>query len=425
MGLLGEQPHPWPQKLRNLSCFKNQHAQERPIVPLDRRIYLSSTLIPYHTIQKRLSISMSDSDDLESPVFKYKRVAFKRKQPEPDSDDSDESATEDQALHSVAPEQAKCSLRAQLDADDDESSDVEIMVTKSVCLKRTSVVECSLDSDDEVDILPVKPFATDLYFNENLRPDSIQALKRAREAARNLKSAQAYHADEVCIVPRIPEARPQVVDRVIRTVPVIVDRSALQVTPSAQNFGRSIAVKMRSTLINDKGSKQTQEDLMMTKEHEPLQYLLDRYRKQKGLPDATKIVFLFEDGIMDMTKTPQFFDLDDDELIDVEYKTLADKTSQPPKPIPLVVVPSKKVDLGKRLRIKLRTVNGTKEIHADTLKTYANEPFQVLMNKYRKKYKIAPSKAIQFTFEDVLTMNQTPADVDMESDDTIDVKIKC
>jgi hypothetical protein len=48
----------------------------------------------------------------------------------------------------------------------------------------------------------------------------------------------------------------------------------------------------------------------------------------------------------------------------------------------------------------------------------------MLGEKFRKKNKIAASKTIQFFFEDVLKMNQTPADVDMESDETIDVKIK-
>ena len=367
---------------------------------------------------------MSDSESPESPAFEYKKIAFKRKQPEPDSDDDDsDNGSGVQVQPSTSHSRINGSLQAQLDISDD--SDDEIIESKAFTQKSKSAVEQALDSDDddEGDTLPATTIASCLNMNTKDHLQSLQQLQRARQAQLKLRLAQAYHAEDVHIPFPTPTSFP---------IPTLLDRPTRSAPTSSVSLGRTISVKMRTTkIINNKRSCQNLEDFMEVKERELIQNLVDRYRDQKGLSDGTKIIFRFEDGIMDVTKTPQFYDLDDDELIDVEFKTLVvfastlktDAALSQKLTVPDITTPIK-IDLGQPLFVNLRTVNDTKQVSTDVFKTYENEPFRALMDRYRKMKGIAESKVIQFIFEDVLNMDQTPAHVDMESEEMIDVKIK-
>lgn len=361
---------------------------------------------------------MSDSEGPESPAFEHKKVAFKRKQPEPDSDDSDDSDI--QVQPSVSHSRTNCSLQAQL-LDISDDSDADIIDSKAITQKSKSAVEQALDSDDEADILPATAQDSCVYMNTKGHLQSLQHLQRARQAQLKLRLAQAYHAEDVHIPLPTPKSIP---------IPTILVRPTQTALTSSVTLGRTISVKMRTTkIINNKRSNQQLEDLMEVKELELIQNLVDRYRNQKGLSQGTKIIFRFENDIMDVTKTPQFYDLDDDELIDVEFKTLVVFASTTGAIIPqkhgvAAIATPIRIELGQALFVNLRTVNATKQVSTDVFKTYENEPFRALMDRYRKMKGIAESKVIQFIFEDALKMDQTPADVDMESEETIDVKIK-
>jgi hypothetical protein len=353
--------------------------------------------------------ALATMSDAQSPIFKYKKVPFKRKQAVDTDSDSDDSHCKH--VQASSAKRSTRTLREQLENDDD--SDVEVAHFQPAA-KTKSSVERMLDSDDEGEAQshPIKPVASYLYGKNNKEnSETIQMLLKSREAQRKLILAQNYHAEDVFIP--------------IMSAPVELPASRpAPAAPAPVSLGANITLKVRTTIIvNNQKSNQPLEDLMVVKEHEPLQRLLDRYRKQKGLSHGTKIIFCFE-GVMDMTKTPKFYELEDEDLIDVSYQTLAIMARKPGKSVETAAAPTKKVDLGAALFVNLRTVQGSKEISNEVYKTYEKETFQMLGEKFRKKNKIAASKTIQFFFEDVLKMNQTPADVDMESDETIDVKIK-
>jgi hypothetical protein len=341
----------------------------------------------------------------QSPIFHYKKVPFKRKQAVDTDSDSDDSDCKEFQESS-----AKRTLREQLENNDD--SDIEIAHFQPAAQTKSSV-EQMLDSDDEVEAQSpaIKPAASYLYnANNKGKSETFKILLKSRAARRKLISAQNYHAEDVYIP--------------IMSAPVELSPSRPAPAVLAPfSLGANITLKVRTTIINDNHTKKQQlEDLMVVREHEPLQRLLDRYKKQKGLSDATKIIFCFE-GVMDMTKTPKFYELEDEDLIDVSYQPPAIIAQIPAKSVE-TVAPPKKAALGAALFVNLRTVQGCKEISKEVYKTYEKETFEMLEVKFRKKNNIPASKTIQFFFEDILKMNQTPADVDMESDETIDVKIK-
>ena len=80
---------------------------------------------------------------------------------------------------------------------------------------------------------------------------------------------------------------------------------------------------------------------------------------------------------------------------------------------------------GQLLKLTLRRAITSKNIEDDVLEIGSKDTFSVLMEKYKEKKKLGRAKQVVFKFDgEPLRPNQTPAMLDMESEDLIDVTVQ-
>ena len=77
------------------------------------------------------------------------------------------------------------------------------------------------------------------------------------------------------------------------------------------------------------------------------------------------------------------------------------------------------------LNLKLRTIVQGKLVSEDDFELKEREPFSKLVELYKAKKNLGPSKHVVLSFEgDSLGMAQTPQSHDMETDEIIEVILK-
>jgi hypothetical protein len=82
---------------------------------------------------------------------------------------------------------------------------------------------------------------------------------------------------------------------------------------SAANLGREMQVTLRRQLVG----KKVTEDNFSVRAKEPIQVLVDKYRAKHSLGGRATIIFKFDGDKMRLDRTPESYDMDDEDLIDV------------------------------------------------------------------------------------------------------------
>jgi hypothetical protein len=104
--------------------------------------------------------------------------------------------------------------------------------------------------------------------------------------------------------------------------------------------------------------------------------------------------------------------MEDEDMVDVEAR-----------PSSISSAPNGMTSLGPLLKFQLRKQNG-KRIVEHSFQHGQNVPFQDLVDKYRKKTKVAASEALIFRYAGtVLDLTKTPAASDAASGGVIDVAV--
>jgi hypothetical protein len=78
------------------------------------------------------------------------------------------------------------------------------------------------------------------------------------------------------------------------------------------NLGSSIQLTLRQ-----QNGKTTSQDAFSIRMKEPFQALAEKYRSSKSLGPSTRIAFHFDGETMGMTRTPESYDMEDEDLVDV------------------------------------------------------------------------------------------------------------
>jgi hypothetical protein len=90
-------------------------------------------------------------------------------------------------------------------------------------------------------------------------------------------------------------------------------RSGNAVTaPVTANLGKSIELTLRQ-----QSGKAVSQDVLSICMKEPFQALADKYRSSKSLGPSTLITFKFDGETMRLTRTPESYDMEDEDLVDV------------------------------------------------------------------------------------------------------------
>jgi len=187
----------------------------------------------------------------------------------------------------------------QLLSDDDDDDDVICRTFRSPPKRPASNVSATRNGKQETD--------------PSVRAESNAALEIGRLAREKLKAAQNYKAKELDPIPppsSTPIQRESVVQR-----PVVVVRPSYAVIPPVQTTvsytGPTIQLKLQYTHpVTNKNSKMS----VKIKMDQPLQHLVDEFQSKQPTLKITSMKF--DGDKLNMTKTPSFFDMDDDDMVD-------------------------------------------------------------------------------------------------------------
>jgi hypothetical protein len=262
------------------------------------------------TTNKRRKIVDTDSEDSDesfaSPEV-AKRKPSSLKKTHDNMSDSDESDYFSNKKKKTTPKKTKPKVY-ELDSESD--SDVENLLIQSSPKKKQRDLECT-NEDTKIQPSPRKQ-----QQSEAVRADSEKTLEDAKKARENLQKAQNYHAEEL----EEDEVDVEEVDddssvEALESVPAAARAAAAPLT--AVYTGSNLKFTLRYKDLNNN----TREVVLRIKSDEPLHLLKERFQR------GSIISLKFEGQQLNLDKTPQFYEMEDDDLLDAVIQVAASATS--------------------------------------------------------------------------------------------------
>ncbi len=220
-----------------------------------------------------------------------------REQSMNDPEDEEEDDSDDELLADSMPKKEKTKSIDLLSSSD---SSLEVLSPpKAASAIDIDSDDSDSDSDDDID-----PSTIQVRLDEK----TAQMLAKSRLARSNLHTAQDYHADDVHVEVEEPEflLTPTVVRRAPRPPPKIDYGKPLRVNCGCRSLGGQNLPKEKQSVF------------LTVKEKEPLSHLIERFCKAHNLaPEKSTIALNFDGQTLDPTKTPIFYELEDEDLIHV------------------------------------------------------------------------------------------------------------
>jgi hypothetical protein len=344
------------------------------------------------------SSSSDDSDDDDSSDDTSINANKKKKQNNTSGWKKQKTAGQVSSAASRKKKQA-IALDSSSDSDNsDDDDDCAVDVTSTAKLKRVPAaaaakassevaIDCmSSDSDEDkftsstrqTNLSSTSSKKSAIYKSEepqqminhdpSVRANSNATLEAAKRARAALLQSQVYHAEDVA-VPSLPSqiegvrpssSSPAVVDLESNNFETSTSSQAISNAPStaASYTGAIITMYLRyKDTLSNKESKVN----MKIKMDQPLQHLVDEFQFGK----ITQIKF---DGQnLDLTKTPSFYDMDDEDLVDA------------------VVTSTKKGKVEEKVVIHVRSAG----IRNETYQMKKSDPLEKLVGDYCKKNQLS------------------------------------
>lgn len=285
----------------------------------------------------------SDEDDESKPGRNQKKENKKKKK---------KQLSSRQKLSAIS-KSIKTTVNQRVEQDlvvlDDSDEDEDVLPIVPIAAKKTTTIDLVLDSseDDEKDGCARRTRAT--RAGNRREQKSYKAVLNARAAAMSLRKAQNYHAEDVCLPS--PQAATSTTTTTLPSSPIptttsLVDDKTALGSSKKQDLGPSLRVSLRITKVivknissnnnNRRRTRRSNQTSLSTvtqqqtdesrvnlsiRQHEPLQRLLEKLTKTRtNLADSCSIAFSIDGENMDFHKTPEFYDLEDEDLIDVTVK---------------------------------------------------------------------------------------------------------
>lgn len=320
---------------------------------------------------------MSNTDENQvctTNVFEFKKKAFQHKRPVDDSESDDEDM--------IFRKRSKDTndIMKQLEEEDDSDIEIDPNHSKSIegAMPKVDFILSDDDSDDDDKDVAIPP---SLMLGHNI--SSLESIQRARMARAKLENAQRYHAED------IPES---------------YEGGTLQIDLPSRHLGAKVDVSIQYL------GRYTNTFLYNL---EPLQKVVDRLREHYQLKKNQNLVLELKQKTLDLTKTPASY-----KISNGAFLILRVIESQHH-----VITAAK--NLGPTLKLKLRTIANGKLVSEDDFDLKEREPFSKLVELYKTKTNLGPSKHVVLSFEgDSLGMTQTPQTHDMETGEIIEVSLK-
>ena len=259
------------------------------------------------TTKRRKMITYSDSDsDASSVEFQGTSSTNKKKKV---VDSSDDSSSDE--LFRAKTSKAATKRTVELD-DDDSDSDIELLTSKNKSQTRRSPRK-SKSPPKKASSSKLTATKTTESNDTQLRAKSCEALEQSKRAREAMKKAQGYHAEDVDVPsPQCPNVAASshvynVDDDSEDDLEPLVVATKPSIVPTPIIYSGSI---LRLTLRYKDNMNKNAEKTLRIKSDEPLRLLKDRFQ-------GGSIVSLKFDGrILDLNKTPQFYEMEDEDLLD-------------------------------------------------------------------------------------------------------------
>jgi Ubiquitin-2 like Rad60 SUMO-like len=162
------------------------------------------------------------------------------------------------------------------------------------------------------------------------------------------------------------------------------------------------------------GKSPEEEDRWTMGTQQPLQVLVEQYAQRHHIPSPSQISLHFDGDALHLQKTPAFYDMDADDLIDVQV-------AKPPA-APVAARRPK----GPSIVLILRRADPQKpsQPQETRLPIGKQQALQVLVQQYAQMHGICAISKISLYFDgDRLNLQTTPAQYDMDEEDLIDVTV--
>ena len=377
------------------------------------------------------SDSDDDSDDLGLGLGSNSRAASDRKRAlmqklyQSSSDDSDDDSSDDvsfsarkrkqsgnnnkkpAAKKSAPPRKSAIALDDSSSSDESDSDCMDVTNTASTSARSrrqpaaaaaarasAAAIDCmSSDSDEDIAITSERgstrstrtnprttaAYKTDeggMHHDPSVRANSNATLEAAKRARALLMKSQVYHAEDV----NLPSLPSQVVPAA-RASPAVLDLSTNDyestnvsysaprkaTTPTVSYSGPTITIYLR---YRDQSNKESKVSLKI-KTDQPLQHLVDQF--QRGKVTQMK----FDGQNLNLTKTPSFYDMDDEDLIDATVVADNNGASKAAAKAPL---------REEKFVIHVRGAAGTSN---ETYQMKKSDPLKKVVDAYCKKNRLS------------------------------------
>lgn len=361
-----------------------------------------NTSSPSPVKKRRTTQAVSGEDQLKrierKKVIKNKELEEKvRQKIKEDFGDSDEESIVEIGRKSHSSQKQRNQDDSIIEILDDSPSN-KVPAAASIQNQDSTTFNSSIElSSDDEDY----PIVT----NTPLDGASLSVLQRSRMAAMHLTQAQQYHAEDI------------VVDtREIETPVVAAKPSSVTDYQTKQpvKLGKALRLTCRSQIEVNGKKRPVSEKVYTIREKESFQVLFEKFVKENDLPQSARVTFLFDGMTLELSKTPSSYEMEDEDLIDVNAKANI---------IPSRAGVTTTTYNGPKIKIKLRRKVGG-QFDEIELQMGNADTFQRLLDMYLEKQKL-PRERVKLHFDgESLDLKTTPAQVDMESEDLIDVIYK-
>ena len=179
--------------------------------------------------------------------------------------------------------------------------------------KSTQVLSClSSDDDSDAEDLTSMPSRRPV----NLPPALAASLRKIQQAKARLEQAQEYHAHDIHVAVQETVYVP--------TAPLVHKPAPSHANPIVKmDMGAALEFTCRCGHVVINGikepmAKDKQSTMLIVREKEPLSSLVNKFCRAHSLPRETATIAMTFDGRkLDMNKTPVFYEMEHEDLIDV------------------------------------------------------------------------------------------------------------
>jgi Ubiquitin-2 like Rad60 SUMO-like. len=397
--------------------------------------------------RKRPRMSLQQSDDGssgdtsagsdEDAAFTFSRHRFsassggsEQKQNIESDSDSEDSVLKNMKGFKTAATARFSKKTRELHQDSDSDNGLEIQVVGSnaetmnntkggnafISHKAKTIMVDSEDSDDEKDKLQIL---------------ESEAMKKARLAREALSAAPVGIIDIQDDDDNIDDENDDNDDSLVGY------RSRIQPPPRQQPLpkGPIIKIKFRANIqsapAHHNGKTMHSKSITLPLHSDTrVEEVMNSYRQKVNptISTGAKVIFMLDGLPMNMNKTMQDYDLDDEDLIDVLINIpLTAQIQPPPKQPPLPKGPIIKI----KFRANIQSApahHNARSMHSKSISLPFSSTTTVeeVMNSYRQKViaTITPGAKVTFILDGLpMNMNRTLQDYDLEDEDLIDVLI--